>query len=89
MTQPALAALHICNYKRFPYLELELHPVTVIAGANGSGKTQILWAILIFLRSYNTRFNESQHVISQTFALGTQHMYELTGNPYFQKLCKL
>ena len=44
----------IHNFKRFDHLEIILpENELIICGENGSGKTQILWAFLLFFRGYN------------------------------------
>jgi predicted ATPase len=44
------------NYKRFPVFRLDLSKDTLlISGQNGSGKTQLLWACLLFFSAFNNR----------------------------------
>lgn len=48
--------LTLKNYKCFPSIAIPLdQPILIIYGSNGSGKTQLIWAILLFLRAYNIR----------------------------------
>lgn len=71
-----LSCLKLENYKKFDFLEVPLSEFQVIMGANGSGKTQILWAIILVLRSYNSCRAESEnwkmkeHVIISPSELG-------------------
>jgi energy-coupling factor transporter ATP-binding protein EcfA2 len=56
---PSLERLEINNFKRFPSLDVNLKaPSLLITGPNGCGKTQLLWAILLFFRAYNSRIDE-------------------------------
>jgi hypothetical protein len=45
--------LHIINYKKFPTLSLPLEKDLVITGKSGSGKTQIIWAYLLYFKGFN------------------------------------
>ncbi|KJE94116.1 hypothetical protein CAOG_04804 [Capsaspora owczarzaki ATCC 30864] len=63
-----LHQLRLQNFKKFEDITLTLTPSPkIIVGANGSGKTQILWAILIFLRGHNSRIPSSKHFHSDPF----------------------
>jgi hypothetical protein len=57
---------------------------TVISGSNGTGKTQIIWAITLFLRAYNSRSKDSAHSKNTTLSLSSQHLFEVLAHPYFQ-----
>ncbi|KJE91799.1 hypothetical protein CAOG_08644 [Capsaspora owczarzaki ATCC 30864] len=77
-----LTSLQLTNFRKFK--DETFHLTTspkVIMGRNGSGKTQLLWAIAIFLRSYNTRVATSNwHKQNKpTLALGP-----LFGDPFFE-----
>jgi hypothetical protein len=53
-----LQSLQIKNFKRFPDLTINLGVLDsplLICGENGSGKTQVLWALLLFFRACNSR----------------------------------
>ncbi len=57
----ALLSLHLHNFKRFDDLTINLKEhALLISGPNGSGKTQLLWALLLFFRAINTRAEDSQ-----------------------------
>ena len=56
-----LQNLKLVNFKRFPSLELPLtSPCIVIMGANGSGKTQLLHALLLFFQALKLQFPQTQ-----------------------------
>jgi predicted ATPase len=61
-----LEELEITNFKKFSSLRMRLSEVQVIAGENGSGKTSILWAIMMFLRGYNSLSSNSSHFQNKT-----------------------
>jgi AAA15 family ATPase/GTPase len=50
-----LSSLHIENFRGFQHYDVELEEQTVVVGANNSGKTSVLWAIILFLRAFNTQ----------------------------------
>eukprot|EP01103_Thecamoeba_quadrilineata_P019708 TRINITY_DN8102_c0_g1_i1.p1 TRINITY_DN8102_c0_g1~~TRINITY_DN8102_c0_g1_i1.p1 ORF type:complete len:595 (-),score=127.94 TRINITY_DN8102_c0_g1_i1:31-1776(-) len=59
-TEPKLKSLTVKNFKRFSSLTLPLDSdCLVIMGPNGSGKTQLLYALLLFLRAHNTYLPDS------------------------------
>lgn len=71
--QASLISLCISNFKRFPELTITLRdPLLVIGGPNGSGKTQVLWALLLYFRAYNARVAGSQHFESKKLQLAQQ-----------------
>ncbi|XP_011270469.1 hypothetical protein CAOG_08828 [Capsaspora owczarzaki ATCC 30864] len=75
--------LRLQNFKKFEDITLTLTPSPkIIVGANGSGKTQILWAILIFLRGHNARVPSSKHFYSTTFKFSGE-LQDLFGDPFF------
>src|SRR5688572_8873741 len=81
MEAQALKTLTLTNYKRFPSLRLAFTSRSVIVGSNGSGKTQILWAVVIFLRAVNLR-KSTNNSSSTEFTL-SDTLYELIASPYF------
>jgi predicted ATP-dependent endonuclease of OLD family len=56
------------NYKRFPAFRLDLSKdILFISGQNGSGKTQLLWACLLFFEAFNKRVeSKSTEMVSVT-----------------------
>ena len=82
-----LHKLHIQNFKRFSNIELTFVPNhVVIMGANGSGKTQILWAILFLLRGYNSQLcvqYKTDQKMSDKWEYMELHLYEVLGYPVF------
>eukprot|EP00742_Colponemidia_sp_Colp-10_P004129 GILJ01004407.1.p1 GENE.GILJ01004407.1~~GILJ01004407.1.p1 ORF type:complete len:346 (-),score=32.39 GILJ01004407.1:86-1123(-) len=82
----ATNTLTITNFKRFPKLEIRLHQDLVIFGPNGSGKTQVLWGLLLYFRAHNLRVQGSKYIDQETFTLSkeiakllcVQQMNELT-----------
>ncbi|KJE96714.1 hypothetical protein CAOG_06990 [Capsaspora owczarzaki ATCC 30864] len=78
-----LHQLQLQNFKRFEDITLTLTPSPkIIVGANGSGKTQILWAILIFLRGHNARVPSSKHFDSTEFNFSGE-LQDLFGDRLF------
>jgi hypothetical protein len=71
------------NFKRFSQLHLSFQQTTVIAGANGTGKTQILWALLLFARAFNTRVSTSSNAKMSTVSLNSVPLYQLLSSPHF------
>ena len=74
-----LKTLELTNFKRFANISVPLGPSPqVIIGRNGAGKTQILHAILFYLRAYNKQFSDlkepfyvgSDELFGETFYLG-------------------
>ncbi|KJE96708.1 hypothetical protein CAOG_010042 [Capsaspora owczarzaki ATCC 30864] len=78
-----LHQLRLQNFKKFEDITLTLTPSPkIIVGANGSGKTQILWAILIFLRGHNARVPSSKHFDSDPFKFSGE-LQDLFGDRLF------
>jgi predicted ATP-dependent endonuclease of OLD family len=46
-----LSKLHLKNFKCFADISINFSSHTVIHGENGSGKTSLIWACLIFLHT--------------------------------------
>jgi len=65
----SLKSLSIENFLKFNKLDVpKIADVQLFMGNHGSGKTSLLWSIVLLLRSFNTRLskfkaNESTHVI--------------------------
>ncbi|KJE97917.1 hypothetical protein CAOG_010167 [Capsaspora owczarzaki ATCC 30864] len=80
-----LHQLQLQNFKRFEDITFTLTPSPkIIVGANGSGKTQVLWAIIIFLRGHNARVPSSQHFHSDPFEF--IELQDLLGETLFNNL---
>ena len=63
-----MEALTIHNMRKFKHLKIgAISDSLVIMGASGSGKTTILWSIVLFCRGYNLCYNSklSEHVIRE------------------------
>ncbi len=59
--EPPISCLRICEFRQFRELMLDkLIWTNIIMGANGSGKTSVLWALVIALHSFNIRTVESK-----------------------------
>eukprot|EP01097_Dermamoeba_algensis_P012180 TRINITY_DN9_c0_g1_i2.p1 TRINITY_DN9_c0_g1~~TRINITY_DN9_c0_g1_i2.p1 ORF type:complete len:590 (-),score=116.76 TRINITY_DN9_c0_g1_i2:144-1835(-) len=57
-----LQSLQIKNFKRFADLTINLGPLDsplLVCGENNAGKTQVLWALLLFFRACNLRQKDS------------------------------
>jgi hypothetical protein len=65
--------LNISNYKKFPKLCLPLDKDLVITGTSGAGKTQILWAYMLYFVGFNGQHSKnayrSVHLKSQVVSL--------------------
>jgi len=81
--QNFLQTLHITGFKRFKKLELDLSNNVVIAGANGSGKTSLLWACLLFLHGYNMRSGSSKKNTTNPINM-RKYIAELIAHPAFK-----
>ncbi|KJE97052.1 hypothetical protein CAOG_010074 [Capsaspora owczarzaki ATCC 30864] len=78
-----LHQLRLQNFKKFEDITFTLTPSPkIIVGANGSGKTQILWAILIFLRGHNARVPSSKHFSKDVFRFEDE-LEDLFGDRFF------
>jgi hypothetical protein len=56
-----LASLSISNFRLFKQLSIKhITEKHVIMGANGSGKTSVLWGIILLLRAYDAMAPDSQ-----------------------------
>ncbi|KJE88441.1 hypothetical protein CAOG_009271 [Capsaspora owczarzaki ATCC 30864] len=79
-----LHQLRLQNFKKFEDITFTLTPSPkIIVGANGSGKTQILWAILIFLRGHNARVPSSKHFSKDVFRFEDE-LEDLFGDRFFR-----
>ncbi|KJE88486.1 hypothetical protein CAOG_009282 [Capsaspora owczarzaki ATCC 30864] len=79
-----LHRLRLQNFKKFEDITFTLTPSPkIIVGANGSGKTQILWAILIFLRGHNARVPSSKHFSKDVFRFEDE-LEDLFGDRFFR-----
>ncbi|KJE90476.1 hypothetical protein CAOG_01786 [Capsaspora owczarzaki ATCC 30864] len=79
-----LLSLRLQNFKRFHDLVFKFSSSPkVIAGRNGFGKTQLLWAIMVYLRAYNARVekNSTWHSNGERYLPLTS----LFGDPYFEQ----
>ena len=77
-----LVRLHLKDFKRFPEATIELSPEPrLFVGRNGSGKTQLLWAIQLFFLAYNGRSTKSTQSENQPFSFS--NLGGLLGTPYF------
>ncbi|XP_004365911.1 hypothetical protein CAOG_01040 [Capsaspora owczarzaki ATCC 30864] len=78
-----LHRLRLQNFKKFEDITFTLTPSPkIIVGANGSGKTQVLWATLIFLRGHNARVRTSRYWTNpQPFLV--KELKDLFGDPLF------
>ena len=77
-----LVRLHLKDFKRFPEATLELSPEPrLFVGRNGSGKTQLLWAIQLFFLAYNERSTKSKQSENQPFSFS--NLGALLGSPSF------
>lgn len=55
-----ISSVSIENFRRFEQLEIKhINDKLVIMGANGSGKTTILWALSILLHAYNQKLKKN------------------------------
>ena len=65
--------LNITNFKKFSTLSLPLGKDVVITGKSGTGKTQILWAYLLFFKAFNGKRSDgtypSIHLKSEAMTL--------------------
>jgi predicted ATP-binding protein involved in virulence len=60
---PTLQSLTLSNFKKFESLSFQkITPKHAIMGLNGSGKTTMIWSIILFCRGYNTLVKSSQHL---------------------------
>ena len=69
----------ISNFKRFHEFSIHMpENELILCGENGSGKTQILWAFLLFFRGVNMESTKFLQIQSEIF--------ELLAQPSFSKL---
>ena len=50
-----LESLTLHNFKAFNYQDIQLHPLTLLAGLNGMGKSSVLQSLLLLRQSYQQR----------------------------------
>ncbi|KAL6068925.1 hypothetical protein QOT17_007897 [Balamuthia mandrillaris] len=79
---PPITRLVVQNFRQFEELPLSnLRWANVIMGANGSGKTSLLWAIIVALRSYNLRTAPSNHKASASVQIHPLDFAKLINAP--------
>jgi recombinational DNA repair ATPase RecF len=61
MSKPKISKFGITNFRRFEVWSLPSIPSPlVLMGDNGSGKTTILWAMVLFFRGFNSVLKNGQ-----------------------------
>jgi energy-coupling factor transporter ATP-binding protein EcfA2 len=64
--RPPITSLCVEAFRCFSSLTIHTtHWKNLILGSNGSGKTSLVWALLLLLRGYNTRAKRSTHTESE------------------------
>jgi len=80
-----LKEITVQDFKRFSLLKMKFKNRICIVGANGSGKTSVLHAIILTLRSYNSKCSNSKRFNEDKFQIHRE-VYFLLNKPIYAKL---
>ena len=82
---PPVTFLAVRDFRQFEQLSLDhLTWANIIVGVNGSGKTSVLWAIVIALRCFNLRFHDSKWVKQPYVEIQGKDLSKLINAPHLQ-----
>jgi predicted ATPase len=82
---PPITYLSVHQFRQFEQLSLHnLIWTNVIMGANGSGKTSVLWAIIVVLRSFNLCVKGSKWGEQTKVVIEGMDFSRLINAPHFQ-----
>jgi len=61
-------SLELNNFKKFQHIQISVHDILVISGPNNSGKSQLLYALILFFRGCNLSRNNAKRQIQTEIA---------------------